>query len=346
MRIGLITYHFSVNYGAIMQCYATCRALKELGHDVEIINLRQEEKHGIKHVFSLYKDATLVRFMKEHYPNQTLLYHSYEQLKKADFDYDCLLVGSDQVWNPFISKDKCLAYFLDFGPKESLRISYASSLGLEKWPKEYASIKDDVKQALLHFDHISVRESAGQKLLANDFGVHSQLVLDPTMLHENYSEIVDDIPERNDIICYQFNRRKDFRLTAKFISKQIGAPLRTITNVYPIPGFRYSYPPDVENWIKKLAGAKFVITDSFHGLVFSLLYKTPFVVFATPNGKNSRLKNLLELVGLSDRYVVDYNPNELKVILDRPIDYDKVHAILRDERKKSWDFLKNALKNK
>lgn len=142
----------------------------------------------------------------------------------------------------------------------------------------------------------------------------------------------------------KFNRRKDFRLTAKFISKQIGAPLRTITNVYPIPGFRYSYPPDVENWIKKLAGAKFVITDSFHGLVFSLLYKTPFVVFATPNGKNSRLKNLLELVGLSDRYVVDYNPNELKVILDRPIDYDKVHAILRDERKKSWDFLKNALK--
>lgn len=227
---------------------------------------------------------------------------------------------------------------MDFGSKESLRISYASSLGLEKWPKEYAQIKDDVKQALLYFDHISVRESAGQKLLANDFGVHSQLVLDPTMLHENYSELVDDIPERNDIICYQFNRRKDFRLTAKFISKQIGAPLRTITNVYPIPGFRYSYPPDVDNWIKKLAGAKFVITDSFHGLVFSLLYKTPFVVFATPNGKNSRLENHLELVGLSDRYVVDYNPNELKVILDRPIDYDKVHAILRDERKKLGTF--------
>ena len=86
--------------------------------------------------------------------------------------------------------------------------------------------------------------------------------------------------------------------------------------------------------------------DSIHDLILSLLYKTPFVVFATPNGKNSRVENLLELVGLSDRYVVDYNPNELKVILDRPIDYDKVHAILRDERKKSWDFLKNALKNK
>ena len=103
MKIGLITYHFSVNYGAIMQCYATCRALKELGHEVKIINLRQEEKHGIKHVFSLYKDKTLVRFMNEYYPEQTELYHSYEELKKAELDYACLLVGSDQVWNPFIS---------------------------------------------------------------------------------------------------------------------------------------------------------------------------------------------------------------------------------------------------
>ena len=344
MKIGLITYHFSVNYGAIMQCYATCRALKELGHEVKIINLRQEEKHGIKHVFSLYKDKTLVRFMNEYYPEQTELYHSYEELKKAKMDYECLLVGSDQVWNPFISKDKCLAYFLDFGSKECLRVSYASSLGLEKWPKEYVQIKDKVKQALLQFDFISVRERAGQKLLANEFDIQSQLVLDPTMLHESYPEIVDTIPERNDIICYQFNRRAEFKQTAKFISKQINAPLRTITNVYPIPGFRYSYPPDVENWIKKLAGARFVITDSFHGLVFSLLYKTPFVVFATPNGKNSRLENLLELVGLSDRYVVNYDPEELEAILNRTIDYEKVHAILKEERIKSWNFLKNALK--
>ena len=92
MKIGLITYHFSVNYGAIMQCYATCRALKELGHEVKIINLRQEEKHGIKHVFSLYKDRTLVRFMNEYYPEQTILYHSYDELKKADLECDCLLV--------------------------------------------------------------------------------------------------------------------------------------------------------------------------------------------------------------------------------------------------------------
>ena len=161
-----------------------------------------------------------------------------------------------------------------------------------------------------------------------------------------FPEIVDTIPERNDIICYQFNRRAEFKQTAKFISKQINAPLRTITNVYPIPGFRYSYPPDVENWIKKLAGARFVITDSFHGLVFSLLYKTPFVVFATPNGKNSRLENLLELVGLTDRYIEGYNPDKINVILNQNIDFDKVHVILKEERCKSWAYLKNALKNK
>ena len=344
MKIGLLTYHHSNNYGAVLQTYATCRILKELGHEVEIINIRQLEKKKLRHIVFFKKDKDFANFMNKFYPPQTSLIESYEQLKKIKFSYDCLLVGSDQVWNPSISLDKCMAYYLDFGNSKMRRVSYASSLGVSEWPNAFEFMKPSVAKALSNFNSIAVREVTGQHLLKREFGIDSNVVLDPTMLHSSYPEIISDIPETDNMVCYLLNRTKEQLSSVRYLSKELKLTAQIITSVYPIPGMRYTYPPSIENWIKYIGGAKVVITDSFHGLVFSLLYQRNFVVIAVNNGKNSRLLDLLKMVGLENRYFLSLDEIKNSTVLNETIDYSKVNQIIQEKRTDSLSYLKNALR--
>lgn len=343
MKIGLITYHFSQNYGAVMQTYATCRILKELGHDVEIINIRQNEKRKLRHIVFIPKYKEFDRFINRYYPKQTQLFHNIKDLQEYKFDYDCLLVGSDQVWNPMISKEKCLAYFLNFGASQVKRISYASSFGISQWPQNKMYLLSEINKSLKKFSNISVREKTGQQLLKELFNVDSQVVVDPTMLHSDYREIIDDIPKTNDVICYLLNRTQEQLNASRYISQKLGSKAKLLTSVLPIRGFEYVYPPSIENWIKYIGGAKLVITDSFHGVVFSLLYKRNFMVLAVNNGKNSRLLDLLEVVGLKNRYFTNFEELKSSDIYKLDIDYSVILPILESKRKVSLEYLKNVL---
>jgi len=131
MKIGLLTYHQSSNYGAVMQTYATIRALTELGYTVELIDLRQTEPFKIKYLIYFAKVLSIYTLKKKWYPKLSPFFASSADLEKAKLDYDVLLVGSDQVWNPEISKDKYLSYFLDFGDDKVNRYSFSSSFGLD-----------------------------------------------------------------------------------------------------------------------------------------------------------------------------------------------------------------------
>lgn len=343
MKIGLITYHYSQNYGAVMQTYATCRILKELGHDVEIINIRQLEKRKLRHIVFIPKYRKFNSFMNRFYSHQTSIIHDVQELRERSFDYNCLLVGSDQVWNPMISLDRCMAYFLDFGNSNMKRVSYASSLGISEWPVEKKYLLKDIARALYNFNAISVREKTGQQLLKNIFNLDAQLVVDPTMLHSDYSEIVNKVSNTNNIVCYLLNRTGEQLKASRFISKQLNKNAQILTSVYPVCGFEYVYPPSIEEWIEYIAGANLVITDSFHGVVFSLLYKRNFVVFAVNNGKNSRLVDLLELVGLKNRYFTSFEELKKSNIYNCDVDYSQVAPIIERERKSSITYLINSL---
>jgi hypothetical protein len=343
MKVGLITYHYSQNYGAVMQTYATCRILKELGHDVEIINIRQLEKRKLRHVVFIPKYRKFDSFINKYYSHQTSIIHNMQELRSRSFNYNCLLVGSDQVWNPMISLDRCMAYFLDFGNPNMKRISYASSLGISQWPTEKKYLLKDISRALYNFDAISVREKTGQRLLKEIFNLDAQLVVDPTMLHSGYDEIVSDVSQTNNIVCYLLNRTGEQLKASRFIAKQLNEKAQLLTSVYPVCGFEYVYPPSIEEWIKYIAGASLVITDSFHGVVFSLLYKRNFVVFAVNNGKNSRLMDLLELVGLKNRYFTSFEELNKSNIYNYDVDYSQVTPIIERERESSTAYLINSL---
>ena len=135
MKIALITYHYSNNKGAFMQTYALCRYLQNLGHELRIIDIRQKEytQWYTKFIKSIIVGTRLRQEMRLFYPPLTKSYSNIGELRENPPVADCYIVGSDQVWNPNISKDLMMAYFLDFGDKNIRRMSYASSFGLSEW---------------------------------------------------------------------------------------------------------------------------------------------------------------------------------------------------------------------
>lgn len=343
MRIGLLTYHNSFNYGAVIQSYATTRILKEMGHIVEFINIQQSEDRKIKHLVFLKKTIQFNRFMRNYYPMQTQRFYTIDELRAYCFDFDCLMVGSDQTWNPAISREKCIAYFLDFGSPTIRRISYASSFGFSAWPSEFNHLVPEVRNALDHFDSISVRESSGQRILKEVFSKNSSLVLDPTMLHRDYSEITGDIKYNGEICCYLLNRTSEQLNFAKFLGREYNMKPTMISNVYPLRGFHYVYPPSLQNWLKHIGGAKLVITDSFHGVVFSLLYHRNFVVITPDNGRTSRLYDLLSSLGLENRFFTDYTKIVDSKIWESSIDFESIDTMIESQRQHSIAYLKSAL---
>lgn len=348
MKIGLLTYHHSTNNGAMLQAYATVQALHELGHEVILIDMRQPEMKRtglagmVVNLVYIKRNFTVCLFKKHYYPPLTRRYYTVEELQAYPPKVDCLIVGSDQVWNPNISREMAMAYFLDFGSETCKRISYASSFGLSEWPGNLA-ITDEVKKALDRFSVLSVREKVGVDILRESFGKQASLVVDPTMLFSDYNDITGPIPERNEVVCYKLNRTRDFYNNIVKVKGITGLPVRLLNNSFPVKGLKYTYPPSVQEWIRRIGGARFVITDSFHGAVFSILYKRNFAVIRNNNGKDSRLTNLLECLGLQNRVfdsTKDLSEDKSWLL---HIDYTDVDNRLAELREKSWNFLKEAL---
>lgn len=326
-----------------MQTYATCRALKELGHEVEIIDFRQDEKKSSRSLIFYFKVKDFFRFMRKWYPKLTEPIRDIQTLRKRKMEYDCLLVGSDQVWNPQIARDKQMAYFLDFGGDAVRRVSYASSFGIGEWPEEKEDLVHSIKQNLERFKAISVREETGKEIILKKFGLESQVVLDPTLLHKGYEELTGITEANHEVICYLLYRSEKQLDKVKTLAALFGKKPRMISTIHYVKGFTYTYPPSIEQWLRFMAGAEFVVTDSFHGLAFSLIYNKQFVVISPNNGKNSRLLDLLKLSGLESRHFFDDEDVPFGRLVSEKIDYNVINQRLAVMRDRSWNFLREAL---
>ena len=192
---------------------------------------------------------------------------------------------------------------------------------------------------------ISVRERTGQIILKEKFGIDSTIVLDPTLLLEqdDYFKITGSLKQTDDFVTFLMHRSKLQLKKVIKIGKVLGCKPNMMSSIYPFKGYTYNYPPSVETWLRKIAGAKFVVTDSFHGLVFSILYRRNFIVITPNNGLNSRIIDLLQTIGLSDRYFQDNENIPYDKLLKKPIDYTEVYRILDMEREKSLNFLRRNL---
>lgn len=352
MKIALLTIWKEKNYGAEMQAYATIKALKQMGHSVVMINyLLGELEHPtakqriIRFISSFCRDTKKFnRFWKKYIPT-TCHYHTFSELKNNPPQADYYIVGSDQVWNPEITKDKAATYFLDFGNEHTKRISYASSFGEKEWnaPKELTEI---AKKRLQSFTAVSCREADGVNILQNTFNIDAVNVVDPTLLHDRYPELTGPIIQRKTLVFYPLSPFPELESFCKELADNLGLEYNNINKKKYLVRRIVWDRPSIEEWIKSIAEADLVVTPSFHGLAFSLIYQRQFVIIQNPDGKgkSSRITNLLASLGLSNRFFTSIEEAKRAKVWEQPIDYSIVLPKLKQLRDYSLDFLKHSIR--
>lgn len=373
MKIGILTLPLHTNYGGILQAYALQTVLERMGHEVKVIDrnicrplplrkmpmtyLKRMVKKYIYHkdirVFSEQYNAKIYPLLQcntdefiQEYINRIFV-RKLDQLSRRKM-FDVIVVGSDQVWRPiYFGVDDIENAFLKFTFGQDIkRIAYAPSFGVDTWEYTKQQTKK-CKKLLKRFDAISVREKSGVSLCKSHFEVEPEWVLDPTMLLTNvdyeYFFKNANIPvSKGSLLVYILDEIKEKKTIIEKLASlyhliPFGVGSKVEDDKAPI---EERIQPPVEEWLRGFYDAKYVVTDSFHACVFSIIFKKQFIVVANKKRGISRLESLLGMLGLNDRIV-----NECTSFSDlQTIDYDTVYQKYEILRKNSIDFLMRALK--
>ena len=370
--VAVMTLHNSPNYGSCLQTYATQAVLAGIGVAPRIIDYYREDAipenetdralngqlvkkmpifrlPGVKALARIpvsrivaRRAAPLNEFRRSRLALTDRKYYSYEDLEADPPQADIYCTGSDQVWNSVWNKGFNKAFYLEFAPVEAKRIAYAASIGkssLEEWEKA------PMREALLKYSHISVREEEAVELL-DSIGVPGAVpVIDPTLMLDRsaWGRIAskESVPEQPYILIYQLNKNPEFDQYAQKLSKKLHLPLYRIA--YGVhekrKGEHTIVCPKVEEFLGLFMNAEYVLTDSFHGTAFSLNLGRKFVSIS-PGRFSGRIMNLLKMTGVTDHYLEDYR--DVK-IADNPIDFGYVQSVFKDKRLRAETFLRNAI---
>ena len=339
-KINLLTIHYGRCYGAVMQTYATCRLLEEAGHDVTVINIIDPKLRNfykkLGNLKYIIREWQFYRFKKKYFSRMTVKTYSMKEQKLPDADYT--IVGSDQVWNRDIPDRFGKAFYLDFVPENQKRVAFCSSFGKAVW-SEGEEYTNGLKKEFEKFHAISIREKSGVEIMKDVFGLDSVNLQDPTISYGKFEGLILNEKKIDYIFPFLLNTRAEAKNRASFVAKELSTPLyvNNKRRAYLSSGPRH--------WLTNIHNAKYVITDSFHGLALSILFHKQFFVFCADPKKFTRLLSLLELLGLQERYIKseeDFAKRKNELI--KPIDYQAVDAILKKEQEKSREFIKENLK--
>lgn len=376
MKIGIVTYSSAHNYGAVLQAWALQTYLKKQGYQVEIVNYRpwviddvyamaKKKKMSKNRYLNLaLNKARIVKSClsdKEKFKryrrfekfiakdlNTTKVYRKYtEAFKDESLDYDVLIAGSDQIWNSAISKKISPMYFLDFGPKNAKRISYAASIGGERLPEEEEYI---FRTYLRAFDYISVREVNAQESVQQYTTKPVELVSDPTFLigREDFAEIKKDFKVEGKYIyvhnVHLVREDKALNEVAEELSKRTGLPIvhNRKEKFFTNEGRKFLSGSPGE-FIGVISNAEYVVTNSFHATVFSIIYNRNFIT--VPHFKNpDRMKFLLSSLGIENHLIAEKKqiPKDLTSL---EIDYTKVESKKEKMGEASREFLRKAIES-
>ena len=352
MKIGILTFPNSPSFGAALQMRGLYRAIQLLGNEAEIIHYRNrfmsEKKHirkenPLKNFVIFFLDIpgrnSFRRFEKQLCMFPKKLLSDTDDLKQLSDRYDYLICGSDQVWNPNIT-GKDLNYFFSFCKDDAKKISYAASFGVDTLDEAYAKA---VKCELEKFKCISVREERGAQIVSNLLHTDCAVVLDPTMLlpqeeWRSCEKSVNGLPSKY-IAKFIFNYDPNVEAKIGELAKKTGLPVVTVggTAVSKLKKGLFTGSIGPAEWLYVMDHAEYVVTDSFHGAAFSIIFHKNLMV-SMASSTNSRLKTLLHTFELDGRVIAAALP-------ESRIDYDSVQKIMNEKREKSFAFLRKAIHN-
>ncbi|MEK0313686.1 polysaccharide pyruvyl transferase family protein [Cohnella sp. 56] len=364
MKIGIVTFHRALNYGALLQVYALQQILKELNIESEIIDYRNSViediyrlkgfgerktiKEKLKYVlnkkYEVNRRTNFERFRKEKLLLTKKVFRNDGDLKEISDSFDFYITGSDQVWN-YNAHGFDGNYFLNFVLNSNKRMSYAASFGISSIPEEH---KDKYKSLLQGVTQRSVREVQGVQILKQDFNLSARIDLDPTFLlsKEMWKDRVHLGEKTNKyILLYCFELTKTMKEFIEKLSHATGLEVRsfgeTFRNPLGVKNVRIGMSGPVE-FVQSFLNAEYIVTNSFHGAAFSINFNKPFFVELLVEGSdvNSRIENIIETVGLKSRYIQNYKAG---MPFTEEIDWNVVNEIISNKRKESISYLRETL---
>jgi len=345
MKIGILTFHEADNYGALLQAYALQMMLKKLKAESEFVKLKKAKlitamdtdrfKGPLGRLVMQQKklrEAKLQSFRDKYL--EISQEYSLEEARRITEVYDCFVAGSDQVWN-FNLPDTDERYFLPFA-KAGQRYSYAASFGEDCIPD---GKKAWIGEQLKLFSGISVREELGKKLVREMVDREAKVCLDPTMLwNESFWHKFTNVIDEQYVLVYMLNYDVELINEAKAVADACQLKLKVLTSEFmPTVPIKAWSSLGVEEWLSYINGAEYVFANSFHAIVFALLFKKNFrfcPLKGTMATRNNRILGLLKQLGLqkaSERMITP--------------DYAVVEVKLNALRKVSIDYLEDIVKN-
>lgn len=336
------------------------RALRFLYHAVQFCILKNYRYYPYRYLFVSFDKESKAkrsisinteRFVNTHIDTIDLLTRSNESVIDAVRQFDAIVVGSDQVWRATMSDIP--TYFLSFTKAINVkRIAYAASFGTDDL-NEYS--KMDMKiasESIKLFDAVSVREKSGVHLCRDYFKMDAVHVLDPTMLlsKDDYLKLIEEEDKpcsENILLTYVLDRTQEKNDIiqrggeALHLTSCENGAVKYFSNVVESNVSECIYP-SVSRWVAGFRDAQFVVTDSFHGTVFSIIFNKPFVAILNSKRGSSRFISLLSVLGLENRLIS--TTNDLLEEHLKPIDYTEVNKILNDWRYLSISFMERHLK--
>ena len=348
MKIGILTFHHTTNFGATLQAYALSSFLRQNGHYVEFINYQPKEAVKV-YRDTLYKKARkseiLHNFIRElkmqFFVSRKMkvgnkIYHTHESLRKFNIHYDAVIVGSDEVWNINSFRGVDTSFFLDFLPPETKKISYAASFG---GTTTLGDCQSEIRKMISDFSHVSVRDSNSIKLLNKECQIDALRVLDPTFLID-YKNLTRQDKKKRDYILIYGKPQEDMMGYIRDLSDKLRIPVVSVGYANSKADInRVAISP--AEWLTYFSQARHIFTSFYHGTIFSILFRKPFTVFSAQK-KVIKLRDLLDDLGLSNRIHSEI-PNEQPDF--SAIDYEAVFREVQRKRQTSRQYLMEALRN-
>ena len=349
MKISILTFPKAINYGTALQAVALKKKLESFGNEVCFLEHNCDEIEKSNKVFDL-RDAINPKYTLAHLYNLPVAIKRKNHFKdfqqkfmtfsnEAPQSFDAVVAGSDQIWNYNLTQNDWF-YFLNFEKQNTKKVAYAGSFGLSAIDDDK---KDTIKDCLSDFDYLSVREKTAKDILQNEFDIKSELVLDPTLLltETDWEDFYNkDLYSSGFIYVYTVFNSPTLWDFAYKLSKKTGKKIRTIRySKLHKPEADCSFTAGPGEWLSHISGADYVVTNSFHGVAFSINFNKQFFFELPPekSGVGSRLSDITARYGLENREISRADTDEV-------IDYTEINKKLNDDRLASEEFIKNFLK--
>ncbi|WP_158693529.1 polysaccharide pyruvyl transferase family protein [Neorhizobium alkalisoli] len=380
-RIGILTYHFSENFGALMQAYGLRQWLIEQGHQAEFVNyhpryveeggdferllspsaFRRNLKVAYLRLSTLQRRLFGSRLQAEQFENfrrDALGVAGPRLFTQADVEaffatqagsFDMLVCGSDQIWNPSSQKGLDPVYFLAMRDAAKARhVSYAPSFGKGSLDPAF---DNEVRRFVSGIDGLSVREESGVEIVERITARKAECVPDPAILLGDFSKLIQRAEPvgQGHVFCYALRTGDGIRQVAEMISQEKAAPVVSPYNTHRRwREIGETVFPSPSGWVAMIDRSTFVVTNSFHGTVLAILQNKPFLTVGLPGAKsglNERVRNLLRQLDLSDRFVEAGDLETARLRIREDIDWRKTSTRLAEMQQQGRSFLANQLES-